>query len=116
MALATPISVKVKDSIGWTPLHLACTSIESSAFSFRQVFARELESRILNRSSLAAFPFRFAENEAVAIAMCQVLLAAGADVNAKEGKGWLPMQIADSSGWVDLGRLILQHDGSAFSP
>ncbi len=117
MALANPTSVRAKDSVGWTPLHLACSDSESAAFSSRQVWERNLDVRILHPGSVRCFPWR-RNCSAAALAMCQVLIEAGADVNAPttENFPWTPMHNVASSGWVTVAELLLQNGGRAFSP
>ncbi len=113
MSLATPATANVADDMGWTPLHLACARSESSAFTFRQVFPRELSQRSI-RNGGACFPYR-REGKQYAAAMCRILLAAGADVNAKADPGeWLPLHNAAASGWVDLAHLLLEAGSLAF--
>jgi ankyrin repeat protein len=114
MSLADQCSVKTKDSLGWTPLHLACSDSESSAFTFRQIFPRELEQRLLHPNSDKCFPRR-RDSQENALAMCRVLIDAGAEVNAETSLQWLPMHNVASSGWVDLAHLLLENGGSAFS-
>lgn len=114
MSLANQSSVKTKDSLGWTPLHLACSDSESSAFTFRQIFPRQLKQRLLHPNSEMCLPRRrdIQEN---GLAMCRILIDAGAEVNAEASIGWLPMHNVASSGWVDLAHLLLDNGGSAFS-
>jgi ankyrin repeat protein len=114
MSLADQRSVKTGDSLGWTPLHLACSDSESSAFTFRQVFPRELKQRLLHPNSGMCFPYR-RDSQETALAMCRVLIDVGAEVNAPTSIGWLPMHNVASSGWVDLAHLLLENGGSAFS-
>jgi ankyrin repeat protein len=45
-----------------------------------------------------------------------LLIAKGADVNAKQQGGWSPLHAAASNGREDLVRTLLAHGASAFAP
>lgn len=131
LLLADHTSVRQRDDVGYTPLHLACSRTESLLFTFRQVNDRGLRTLMnanpsyltANRSYLECLPFR-RDNEASAVEMVGTLIAAGADPNAEAWPAlsprnnklpWTPMHCAANSGWMDVASLLLEHGGSAFS-
>lgn len=135
LLLADHTSVRQRDDVGYTPLHLACSRTGSLLFTFRQVYDRGLSTLMTanrsglsslmtaNRSYLECLPFR-RDYEAAAVEMVGTLIAAGADPNAEAWPArsvnndkfpWTPMHCAANSGWMDVASLLLEHGGSAFS-
>lgn len=111
------------DDCGYTPLHLACTSSESSLFTFRQIFPRGLKQRLITPygERHLCLPFR-RENESSALQIVTMLVEAGAIVNAEASRGrlssgpWTPMHCVASSGWTEVAQYLLEAGGKAFSP
>lgn len=111
------------DDRGYTPLHLACTSSDSSLFTFRQIFPRGLKQRLISSwgERHLCFPFR-RDSESAALQIVTILVEAGADVNAEASRGchssgpWTPMHCVANSGWTDVAHFLLEAGGKAFSP
>jgi ankyrin repeat protein len=117
ISLANSDSVKQKDGVGYTPLHLACSDSNSMLFSSRQVSDRNLKSRIISSwNDPRCFASRH-DNENTALQLCKALLDAGADPNAvtSQKAPWTPMHCVANSGWMEVAHLLLEHGGSAFA-
>jgi len=115
ISLCTGTTVNQRDGVGWTPLHLACSNTSSMGWSSRQIYPRNLQSRILYPSSKATFPRRSA-TEPTALAMIQVLLESGADVNAfANNPKWTPLHNVADSGWINVAHLLLDNGANSFT-
>lgn len=69
----------------------------------------------LPKPGMPMFPRRFRESESRAVEMCRLLVAAGADVNAKTLSGnWLPLHNAANTGWLDLVHFLLEKGSITF--
>lgn len=125
MALADRFTVKSMDDCGYSPLHLACTSRQSTLFTFRQIFPRGLKQGLITPygERHLCLPFR-RHSESAALQIVTMLVEAGADVNAEASRGrgrhssgrCTPMHCVASSGWTKVAEYLLEAGGKAFSP
>jgi ankyrin repeat protein len=117
LLLANKQSVRVKDDVGYTPLHLACSRSSSLLFTCRQIRDREIAGFGSMAYRDKEHLFKRSDNEDAALQMCRVLLDCGADPNAttSDRYPWTPMHCVASSLWMNVANLLLEHGGSAFS-
>jgi ankyrin repeat protein len=91
---------------GWTPLHLAAHFGQAEAVQQLLEAGASIDTRSTNQAANTALHAALAGQS---LAATELLLAAGADVNARQYGGFTPLQAAAQHGDLALIELLLRH-------
>jgi uncharacterized protein len=94
---------------GWTALHLAAFFGQTAAAG--ALLARGADVGAVSRNATANMPLHAALAGRMERRLVELLLAHGADVNARGGAGYTPLHLAASRGDAGLVELLLAHGG-----
>lgn len=97
LLLANKTEVNASNRGGLTPLHMAARWEHQAALA-------AYASRMMHHSRVNVYP-------EIDTDMVTLLLANGAEINAKDTKGWTPLHYAQSQGITDVAELLRQHGG-----
>jgi ankyrin repeat protein len=118
-----PVLINGRDGQAWTPLHYAADHGRLDLMTWLIAHGADVHAAMNEGETPLFFAANPATADANAAACIRVLLAAGADINHRNRKGWTPLhdlafygEVAESGLLLDLGAAVDARDARGRTP